>query len=256
MPRKARRRSRPTRKKSPGRSWLRLSLRGLGLLLAGLLLADAYWLAMHWPDWDTLADGPIPESRVIRDYREKANIDAHLPDVRWEPVSLSSIPYALQRAVIVAEDGRFYQHDGFDLDAIATAWEYNLRHMTVRYGASTISQQTVKNLFLSNERTLLRKWHEAVLTWQMERRLDKKRILELYLNIAQFGPGIFGVQAASYYYWGRPVWRVNLRQAAELAACLPSPTHNNPARYTPAFARRAQSVFERLNEVLVRESLH
>ncbi len=253
MSRKPRRKRQKARKPTVGRRLWQI-LRWMAVVIVALLLVDAYWLYRHWPEWDEIASGPIPESRLIRDYRERAKIDSQLPTVRWQPVPLEDIPYAVQRAVIIAEDGRFYQHHGFDLDAIQNAWHYNLSHMRVRYGASTISQQTVKNLFLSNDRTMLRKWHEAILTWQMEHRLSKKRILEIYLNIAQFGPGIFGVQAASYYYWGRPVWRVNLRQAAELAACLPSPTHNNPARYTQAFATRANSVYLRLSEVLDREN--
>jgi len=236
-----------------GRWPLRL-LRWIGVLVLVALCVDFYWLYTIWPDWSAIAAGPVPESRLIRDYRERARIDRELPKVRWQPVPLASIPYAVKRAVIIAEDGRFYQHSGFDVTAIRSAWQYNLSHLTIRYGASTLSQQTVKNLFLSNDRSLLRKWHEAILTWQMERHLDKPRILELYLNLAQFGPGIFGVQAASYYYWGRPAWRLNLQQAAELAACLPSPTHNNPMRYTPVFARRAQSVYERLTTVLEQES--
>jgi monofunctional biosynthetic peptidoglycan transglycosylase len=235
------------------KKWLLRSLKWLTILLAGLLLADLYWLSTIWPDWDELASGSIPESSLIRQYRERANIDSHLPAVRWNPVELKNIPYTLRRAVIIAEDGRFYQHNGFDFKAIRNAWDYNLRHMEVRYGASTISQQTVKNLFLSNERNLLRKWHELILTWQMEQHLSKDRILELYLNIAQFGPGIFGVQAASYYYWGRPVWTINKRQAAELAACLPSPTMNNPGRYTPAFAARVNSIHHRMTEAVKRQ---
>lgn len=235
------------------RKWLVRSLKLLTVFSVGLVLADIYWLSGIWPDWDKLAKGVVPESSLIRQYRQRANIDSRLPEVRWNPVELNNIPYILRKAVIIAEDGRFYQHDGIDYKAIRNAWDYNLSHMKVRYGASTISQQTVKNLFLSNERNLLRKWHELILTWQMERRLSKDRILELYLNIAQFGPGIFGVQAASYYYWGRPVWRINRRQAAELAASLPSPTMNNPGRYTPAFAVRAESVYRRLSEALQSE---
>ncbi len=242
------------RKSSPAvssrRKWLSRTVKGLAIIFAGLILADLYWLSGIWPDWDKLASGEVPESSLIRQYRQRANIDSRLPEVRWSPVELNSIPYILRRAVIIAEDGRFYQHGGIDLKAIKNAWDYNISHMKIRYGASTISQQTVKNLFLSNERNLLRKWHELILTWQMEQRLSKDRILELYLNIAQFGPGIFGVQAASYYYWGRPVWRINRRQAAELAASLPSPTNNNPGRYSPAFAARANSVYQRLSEYL------
>jgi len=233
-----------------GKKWLLRSLKLLAILLTGIVLADLYWLSTVWPDWEVLAKGPVPESSLIRDYRQRANINSQLPAVRWSPVELVNIPHILQRSVIMAEDGRFYQHDGVDFKAIRNAWDYNLSHMKVRYGASTISQQTVKNLFLSNERNLLRKWHELILTWQMEQRLSKDRILELYLNVAQFGPGIFGVQAASYYYWGRPVWRINRRQAAELAASLPSPTKNNPGRYTPAFAARVSSIQQRISEVL------
>lgn len=236
------------RSATSGKKWLRRILKWLVVVFVGLVLADVYWLSSIWPDWDELANGAVPESSLIRQYRQRANIDSRLPKVRWSPVELENIPYILRRAVIIAEDGRFYQHDGVDFKAIRYAWDYNLSHMKVRYGASTISQQTVKNLFLSNERNLLRKWHELILTWQMENHLSKDRILELYLNIAQFGPGIFGVQAASYYYWGHPVWKVNKRQAAELAASLPSPTKNNPGRYTPAFAARASSVYERMSE--------
>lgn len=246
---KKRRRS-PCKSSAGKKKWLLSSFKWLSFILIGLLLADIYWLSTIWPDWDALAEGPIPESSLIRDYRQRANINSSLPTVRWNPVELVNIPYILQRSVILSEDGRFYQHDGVDFKAIKHAWEYNLSHMKVRYGASTISQQTVKNLFLSNERNLLRKWHELILTWQMEQRLSKNRILELYLNVAQFGPGIFGVQAASYYYWGQPIWRVNRRQAAELAACLPSPTNNNPARYSPAFAARVNSIQQRMAEIM------
>ncbi|NOY15396.1 MAG: monofunctional biosynthetic peptidoglycan transglycosylase [Gammaproteobacteria bacterium] len=248
MARQRRRTAKQKQSPGTGKKWLKRSLKWLAVLFIGLVLADIYWLSGIWPDWDKLAKGTVPESSLIRQYRQRANIDSRLPEVRWNPVELNNIPYILRRAVIIAEDGRFYQHDGVDLKAIRNAWDYNLSHMKVKYGASTISQQTVKNLFLSNERNLLRKWHELILTWEMERQLSKDRILELYLNIAQFGPGIFGVQAASYYYWGRPVWRINRRQAAELAASLPSPTMNNPGRYTPAFAARAESVYRRMSE--------
>lgn len=246
----------PGQKKIPGsrKKWLLRSLKWLGIIVAGLVLADLYWLSTIWPDWDELAAARVPESSLIRQYRQRANINSQLPAVRWNPVELKNIPYILRRSVIIAEDGRFYQHNGVDFKAIRNAWDYNLSHRQVRYGASTISQQTVKNLFLSNERNLLRKWHELILTWQMEQRLSKDRILELYLNIAQFGPGIFGVQAASYYYWGHPVWMINRRQAAELAASLPSPTKNNPGRYTPAFAARVNSLNQRMAEALQQEN--
>jgi monofunctional biosynthetic peptidoglycan transglycosylase len=235
------------------KAWLIRAVKIFLVVLVALVLADLYWLSTIWPDWGKVASGSIPESSLIQRYRQQANINSRLPSVRWHPVPLENIPYILQKAVIIAEDGRFYQHEGVDYRAMKNAWEYNITHQQIRYGASTISQQTVKNLFLSNERSFLRKWHELILTWQMEQRLEKDRILELYLNVAQFGPGIFGVQAASYYYWGQPVWRINPRQAAELAACLPSPTQNNPARYTPAFAERVESIRTRMQEAMEME---
>jgi monofunctional biosynthetic peptidoglycan transglycosylase len=166
--------------------------------------------------------------------------------LRWQPVALSRVPAPLVRAVILAEDARFYAHDGFDLIAFKEAMSYNLTEGRMALGASTISQQTVKNLFLSQARTPLRKWHELVLTWGMEHRVSKRRILELYLNVAEFGAGVYGVQAASRAYFQTPVDEISLAQAAGLAATLPSPTRNNPATRTSYFERRAERILELL----------
>ncbi len=146
------------------------------------------------------------------------------------------------RAVIAAEDSRFYEHDGVDFDALKDAMEYNLSEQRMAYGASTISQQTVKNVFLSPSRNPLRKWHELLLTLGMERNLTKKRILEHYLNLAEFGKGIYGVDAAARYYWGIPASRLSSRQAIELAATLPSPVKNNPRTRTKSFQNRVKRI--------------
>jgi len=148
--------------------------------------------------------------------------------------------------VLVAEDRRFYEHSGFDLVAIREALGYNLGRGELLVGASTISQQTVKNLYLSSSRDPLRKWHEVVLTWGLESNLRKSRILELYLNIAEFGRGIYGVQAAAQAYYGVDVDRLTLVQAAELAACLPSPVKHNPMTRTERFQRRSQRILDLL----------
>jgi monofunctional biosynthetic peptidoglycan transglycosylase len=146
------------------------------------------------------------------------------------------------RAAIAAEDSRFYQHEGVDFDALKEAMEYNLSEQRMAYGASTISQQTVKNIFLSPSRNPLRKWHEFLLTLGMERNLTKKRILEHYLNLAEFGKGIYGVEAAARYYWGIPAYRLTSRQAIELAATLPSPVKNNPRTRTKSFQKRVKRI--------------
>jgi monofunctional biosynthetic peptidoglycan transglycosylase len=210
------------------------------------LVLDLFYLGITWPDWHLLANGAIPKSAFIQEYEREQLQNGQPARVRWQPVALSAIPKHMLRAVVVAEDSRFYEHSGFDLIAFKEAMDYNLTEGRLAVGASTISQQTVKNLFLSSSKTPLRKWHELVLTWGMERRLKKPRIMELYLNLAEFGPGIYGVQAAAQAYWGVNISQIDARQAAELAATLPSPTRNNPSTRTGQFEKRAARILRLL----------
>lgn len=214
---------------------------GIGLFL---LLVDSFYLSQRWPDWKALAQGPVPQSNVMREYRRERRQDRNLPPMLWRPVPLSGIAQNVGRAVILAEDSRFYQHSGFDLIAFKEAMDHNMDVGRIRFGASTISQQTAKNLFLSNARTPLRKWHELILTFAMEQNLSKARILHLYLNIAEFGLGVYGVEAAARYYWNKPASALSWWQAIELAATLPSPRQNNPQTRTQAFLRRTQKIAE------------
>jgi monofunctional biosynthetic peptidoglycan transglycosylase len=207
-----------------------------------LLVLDLAYLTYIWPDWDKLAAGPVPRSNFIQRYEETRAQHKGWPAVAWQPVPLSRIPRHMQRAVLVAEDSRFYTHSGLDLIAIREAVDRNLAEGEFRVGGSTISQQTVKNLFLTPARTPLRKWHELVLTWGMERNLKKRRILEIYLNIAEFGRGIYGVEAAAEAYWGIPAAELTVFQAAELAATLPGPTKHNPDSRSPHFVKRSQKI--------------
>ncbi len=235
----------------------RRALRSAGWLLLALLLMDLGYLIAIWPNWDRYAEGPVLRSSFIRAY-EHERYHHEWPRLRWNPVPLETIPRDLIGAVIVAEDARFYEHDGVDLDAFREAMEYNLSKKRMVYGASTISQQTVKNLFLSPARDPLRKWHELVLTLGMERKLSKQRILEYYLNVAEFGRGIYGVDAAARHYWGVPVYRLGRRQAVELAATLPSPIKHNPATRTPAFSKRVQRIrrYFRARRGVIRTTTH
>jgi len=211
-------------------------------LLLVLFIVDLFYLGVTWPDWKKLATGPVPKSAFMTEYEKERAHHKNWPRLRWHPVPLSSVPKYFTRAVILAEDSRFYEHSGFDLIAFKEAMEYNLREGRIVLGASTISQQTVKNLFLSPARNPLRKWHELILTWGMEHNLSKHRILELYLNIAQFGRGIYGVQAASQTYWRINPDQMSLTQAAELAATLPGPVDNNPATQTRYFEKRSKKI--------------
>lgn len=148
---------------------------------------------------------------------------------RYEPVPLARISPNLQHAVIAAEDGRFYTHWGFDWSQIKDAIEDDLDDGRLR-GASTITQQLVKNLFFTTRFGLVRKTAEAALVPAAEIILGKQRILELYLNTAEWGPGVFGIEAAANFHYRSAAARLSREQSARLAAILPSPRRRKPAR--------------------------
>ncbi len=235
------RRHRRSRLKKTWR-YLRGSLQ-IGLIL---LAIDVLYLVHIWPDWTQFGQGPVSKSRFIQTYEARRQTDKSLPPLQWQPVPLSRIPSQVRRAVIVAEDARFYRHPGFDLIAFREAMSYNLQTGQLKYGASTLSQQTVKNMFFTASRNPLRKWHELILTLGMEFKVSKKRILLTYLNIAEFGKGIYGVEAAARHYWGRSIAEVSYWQAAQLAATLPSPIKHNPQTRTARFQERAERIYERM----------
>ena len=208
-----------------------------------LFVLDIFYLSYIWPNWTEFGRGPVKKTKFIQAYQEQSKNNNQLPPLSWKPVPMNWIPSNMRNAVIVAEDSRFYQHTGFDLDALKDAMEYNVEHMTFKYGGSTISQQTIKNMFLSSSRNPLRKWHELILTVGMEIKLNKQRILEIYLNVAEFGIGVFGVEAAAQYYYGVPVIALSNWQMAELAASLPSPKKQNPKTRTTRFVKRTKRIY-------------
>lgn len=206
------------------------------------LLIDFGYILGILPDWTHFADGPIQKSAFIIDYEYQQVVDTQLPSLRWRPVELKEISSNIVQAIIVAEDYRFYKHSGIDAEAFKQAWEYNLKRGRIIYGGSTISQQMIKNFLLSPSRNPLRKWHELWLTLSLERNISKDRILEVYLNIAEFGVGIYGVEAASQYYWGIPAKRLTMKHAIELAATLSAPKNNNPANRTNYFLKQLEKI--------------
>ncbi len=143
--------------------------------------------------------------------------------IRQKWVPLSRISPFLVKAVLIAEDDKFWSHSGFDVDAIQKALEKDLKAKKLKFGGSTISQQLAKNLYLSPSKNPLRKIREAVITWRLERELSKKRILELYLNVAEWGEGVFGVEAASQRYFGKAAAALGAEESARLALVLPNP---------------------------------
>lgn len=170
-------------------------------------------------------------------------VEGHGLTKDWVP--LSEISPHLQRAVIAAEDGKFCTHGGFDWQAVDTAMQRLRRGGSLR-GASTISMQTAKNLLLWPHRTFVRKGAEAYMTVWLEALLSKKRILELYLNVIEFGPGLYGAEAAAQHYFGVAAKDLTRAQAAQLAAVLP-----NPLTRVPAPSAYSGTIAARMNDVVL-----
>lgn len=223
------------------RAWLWIKIPAA--LIAFAIVFEALFLAWCWiiPPWSEMRDGKIPASALIKDYESQKEDDPKLPALRWKPI-VRAVPKHVSKVFIFAEDSRFYEHDGFDYEAIAAAMQYNWKKGKILRGASTISQQTAKNLFLSLSRNPLRKWHEVLLTYMLEAKLNKAQILHAYLNVAEFGKGIYGIEAAAQAYYHKPASALSQEQAVALAATLPSPKKHNPQTQTRAFAQRTRRV--------------
>ena len=219
----------------------------LGALVIAFVLAQLWFFGniLYLSHYD-------PASTAFMHSRLDA-LRAKNPNIRlrrvWVPYERISVH--LKRAVVAAEDAKFLDHEGFDWEAIQQAMTKNERRGKVVAGASTISQQLAKNLFLSGERSWLRKGEEAIITWMMERTLSKRRILELYLNVAEWGDGVFGAEAAARYHFGVPAAALGPEQSAWLAAVLPSPRRYDRAQVTPYIAGRVDTILARMGTVQI-----
>jgi monofunctional biosynthetic peptidoglycan transglycosylase len=195
--------------------------------IALLSLAAAYALLILSLAVLRFVDPPFTAVHVQRRVESWSSKGAYKK--RYEPVPLARISPNLQHAVIAAEDGRFYAHWGFDWSQIKDAIEDDLDDGRLR-GASTITQQLVKNLFFTTRFGIVRKAAEAAVVPAAEIILGKQRILELYLNTAEWGPGVFGIEAAANFHYRSTAARLSREQSARLAAILPSPRRRKPAR--------------------------
>jgi len=209
--------------------------------LAAALILNVAWYLL-WPDVSRLAK-ERPAKSAFMEYRERQwQSEGLRKRVRQEWVPLARISPYLVKAVIIAEDDKFWSHEGFDFEAMQEALEKDLRKKRFRAGGSTISQQLAKNLYLSPSRNPIRKLKEAILTWRLERNLSKRRIIELYLNVAEWGDGIFGIEAASRHYFGKGAAALTPREAARLAVVLPSPLRYNPVGSGRYVEKRAETI--------------
>lgn len=217
------------------------------LALIALALIQFWFLAHIWY-WA----GHNPQSTAFMDSRLERMRDKNpRAALRHQWVPYNRISNNLKRAIIAAEDAKFLDHEGFDWEAIQKAYEKNLKKGKVVSGGSTISQQLAKNLFLSGDRTWWRKAQEAVITVMIETMLSKRRILEIYLNVIEWGEGVFGAEAAARFHYGIPAASLGAEQAARLAAMVPSPRRYTPGRGTAYLQRRTEIILARMNAAQV-----
>ncbi|HTO74747.1 MAG TPA: monofunctional biosynthetic peptidoglycan transglycosylase [Thermoanaerobaculia bacterium] len=213
---------------------------GLAFLAAAALfyitLPDVRPLARDWPKTTAFME------------RRKADLASRgeSATLEWTPVPLSRISPRLARAVVVAEDARFWSHDGVDWEAVRDAVQRDWEEKQLGHGASTITQQLAKNLYLSPSRSPLRKLREWAIARRLEAALPKKRILELYLNVIELGRRTYGAEAASRRYFGKPASDLTDLEAATLAAIIPSPRIYDPVRHAQRVERRARRILRRM----------
>ncbi|MBF0170170.1 MAG: monofunctional biosynthetic peptidoglycan transglycosylase [Nitrospinae bacterium] len=229
--------------------WFRLgvfTVEAVGVLIIGVLVYLGQFLFV--PDLTALEEGdPAPTAFML--YRQEEAVAAGKKfKLRHQWVPYKKISPLLRRAVVLTEDGLFWEHEGFDVEAIRTALETDMKEGRPKFGGSTISQQLVKNLYLSPSKNPLRKIKEALITWRLERTLSKKRILELYLNSIEWGDGIFGVEAAARHYFGVSAANLSLEQVARLAVVIPNPRKmkaNGDGRYVTKRSRWVSRILVR-----------
>jgi monofunctional glycosyltransferase len=217
-------------------AWLAVAAAGAFLALQLSYLARVWWWRDHNPQVTAFMEARLGELRR-RDPAAR---------LKYAWIPYDRISASAKRAIVVAEDSRFVDHEGFDWEAIEKAREKNARKGRIVAGGSTISQQLAKNLFLSGERTPWRKGQEALITVMIEHVMDKRGILEIYLNVIEWGDGIFGVEAAARHYFGAGAGSLGPESAARLAAMVPNPRFYDRHRNTRFLERRTQTILARM----------
>ena len=217
--------------------------RGMAICLA-LLLLYQLWIFAHICWWIKFnpSTSAFMESRLS--VMQDRNPDAELRH-KWVPYE--KISNHLKRALIAAEDAKFVDHEGFDWEGIQKAYEKNLKKGRIVAGGSTISQQLAKNLFLSGSRSPFRKIEEAAITVMMEQVMDKERIFEIYLNVIEWGDGVFGAEAAARHYYRISASQLSAAQAAKMAAMVPNPRYYDKHRDARGLQKKTGIILNRMN---------
>lgn len=219
--------------------------RSVAIFLALLFLYQV-WLFAHICWWVKFNPSSSAFMETRLEIMQGSNPDASLQH-HWVPYA--KISDHLKRALIAAEDANFVDHEGFDWEGIQKAYVKNLRKGRIVAGGSTISQQLAKNLFLSTRRTPWRKLEEAMITLMLEAVMDKQRIFEIYLNVIEWGDGVFGAEAAARHYFRVSAAQLTANQAAKLAAMVPNPRYYDKHREAPGLLRKTGIIMARMGDV-------
>ena len=218
------------------------------VLFIAFVLLYQVWIFLHICWWVKFNPSTSAFMQDRLQLIQKETPDATL---KYKWVDYTKISNHLKRAAIASEDAKFLDHEGFDWDGIQKAYEKNLKKGKIVAGGSTISQQLAKNLFLSIKRTPWRKAQEAVITIMLENILSKRRILEIYLNVIEWGNGVFGAEAAARHYYKTSASNLNPAQSAKLAAMIPNPRFYDTHQNTRYLKRRAATIQARMHMVEV-----
>lgn len=213
------------------------------LFALGLILLYQSWIFAQVLWWNFFNPSASAFMQDRLEILQERNPEAKLRH-KWVPYDKISLN--LKRALVAAEDANFMEHEGFDWDAIQRAYATNLKEGRVVAGGSTISQQLAKNLFLSGRRSALRKLQEAFITVMIEAVMSKRRIFEIYLNMVEWGNGVFGAEAASLYYFKTAAGRLDAWEAARLAAMVPNPRYYDRHRDTAYLQRKTNLILGRM----------
>lgn len=225
------------------------------LIVGTIILALDVLRYLVYPDVSALRDTkPIPTA--FMEYRQnqwaEENRDQQIHQ-KW--ISINKISPNVIKAVLINEDDGFWKHDGFDIKGMENAIERSIKKGTLA-GGSTISQQLSKNLYLTPSKNPVRKLKEAVITWRIEKTLSKRRILEIYLNVAEWGDGIFGIEAAAHYYYHKSASKLTAKEAARLAAVLPNPIKYDPTGNQRYVKNRARIIYKIMKRRGVIQSIY
>lgn len=208
-----------------------------------------------YPDVSDLRESrPIPTA--FMEYRKNQWAEKNRnKEIRQKWVSIDQISPNVVKAVLIGEDDGFWKHDGFDVKGMENAIERSIEKGTLA-GGSTISQQLSKNLYLTPSKNPVRKLKEAIITWRIEKTLSKRRILEIYLNVAEWGDGIFGIEAAARHYYHKSAKHLSAHEASRLAAVLPNPIKYNPTGNQSYVKNRARIIYKTMKRRGVIQSIY